>query len=180
MSKIKKILGFTATVVTALCFIYALAVLATQQAETAPKTTAATLQKAEPHIFTVDELLAEANKLRAEKGVPPLTLDPRLNESAQWKADDMAAFHYNAHTKPGETGHNGTQKIFELAGKECRYGSENLNSGSPGHNPFGKVTGWPSSKAHYEAIISPNLDTTGFGIAKDGDISIYVQHFCDL
>ena len=173
MSKIKKILGFTATVVTALCFIYALAVLATQQAETAPKTTATTLQKAEPHIFTVDELLAEANRLRAEKGVKPLTIDPRLNESAQWKAQDMADYDYFGHVRDG---YHGWQKVNELA-PECVAGENIEKEAQPFSSPF---DWWVTSKPHYEAILDVKYDTTGFGVVKNGDEILYVQHFCDL
>jgi uncharacterized protein YkwD len=172
MSKTKKILCFTATVVTALCFIYALAVLATQQAETAPKTTAATLQKAEPHIFTVDELLAEANKLRAEKGVAPLTLDPRLNESAQWKAQDMADYNYFGHVR---NGYHGWQKVNELA-PEC-VAAENIEWSTDFSDPF---SWWITSKPHYEAILDPIYDSTGFGIVNDNGKMLYVEHFCDL
>ena len=131
-------------------------------------------------IYSPQSLLAQANRLRAAKGVAPLKLDERLNQSAQWKADDMKAFNYFGHVKPGETTPNGVMKGLEITGKSCSYMSENLNSGELGNNPFNTVSGWPTSKPHYEAIIASKYDTTGFGSVETNGQVYYVQHFCDL
>ena len=132
------------------------------------------------HIYTPTELLAEANKLRAEKGVAPLTMDERLNASAAWKAQDMAVYGSFGHVKPGETTKNGLVIATTLVKQDCSYVSENINDGNTSHNPFDTISGWPTSKPHYEAIIDAKYDTTGFGAyQKDGKV-YYVEHFCDL
>ncbi len=130
-------------------------------------------------IYTVDELLAEANKLRAEKGVAPLTLDPRLNESAQWKAQDMADYDYFGHVKPGETRNNGTHYYLDKYGStsDCTFVSENIEWSTDFSDPF---SWWITSKPHYEAILDPIYDSTGFGIVNDNGKMLYVEHFCDL
>lgn len=134
------------------------------------------VQQPQTHIYTPEELLAEANKLRAEKGVAPLKLDERLNASAQWKAEDMKQFNYFGHVRDG---YHGYQKASELD-SDCKYISENINSGNLSHNPFDAIHGWPTSKLHYEAIIDTKYDTTGFGIVQNGNDIYYVEHFCDL
>ena len=131
------------------------------------------------HIYTTTELLAEANRLRAEKGVAPLRIDDRLNQSAQWKADDMKEFNYYGHVKPGETGTNGTQKAIDLVNHECMYVSENLDGTLLHESPF-ENEGWISSEPHYKAEINPRYDTTGFASVQVGNQRYYVQHFCDL
>ena len=142
-----------------------------------PQVTVGAVKPVEPKIYTVDELLAEANRLRAEKGVAPLRIDERLNQSAQWKADDMKEFGYFGHVKPGETGTNGTQKAIDLVNHECMYVSENLQWGNNGNSPF---TWWTTSEKHYTALINARYETTGFGYAYVKGMNTYVQHFCDI
>ena len=125
------------------------------------------------HIFTPEELLAEANKLRAEKGVAPLKLDPRLNQSAQWKADDMMASGNFTHVN---NGYHGYQKAEELM-PECYWLSENIAGTDIDKSPF-DIDGWPSSPKHYAAEINPDYDYTGFGVIQKGTSNTYVQHFC--
>mgnify|MGYP000851826311 FL=1 len=87
--------------------------------EATPKPSVAELKKQAffkpraERIYTPEELLAEANRLRAEKGVAPLVIDERLNQSAQWKADDTKEFNYYGHVKPGETRNNGNDIAYE-------------------------------------------------------------------
>lgn len=124
-------------------------------------------------IYSPAALLKEANRLRAEKGVAPLVIDERLNQSAQWKADDMKEFGYFGHVKPGETVNNGAQLIYDKTrqqdgNSECIQASENLQKNSDHLNPF-TGDGWISSKPHYEAIIDTRYETTGFGIVQSGN-----------
>lgn len=127
------------------------------------------------HIFTPEELLAEANKLRAEKGVAPLRLDARLNQSAQWKADDMAQYDYFGHIREG---YHGYQKARELAA-DCKLVGENIEKQSD-DDITSPVDWWKNSKPHFDAMINPANDLTGYGTAVHKGIVIYVQHFCDM
>ena len=129
----------------------------------------------EAHIYTPEELLVEANKLRAEKGVAPLKLDPRLNQSAQWKADDMAVNNYFGHVL---NGYHGYQKIIEQA-PDCTGVGENIEKQdiSKNSSPF---DWWVTSTPHYKAILNSENTTTGFGIRKNGSAVLYVEHFCHI
>lgn len=126
------------------------------------------------HVYTPEELLVEANKLRAEKGVAPLKLDPRLNQSAQWKADDMAQYDYFDHVRDG---YHGYQKAGELS-PDCYIASENIEQQDKNamRTPYIQ---WVTSPPHYAAIVDPESTITGFGIAltKNNRVN-YVQHFC--
>lgn len=141
-----------------------------------PQVTVGAVKPVEPKIYTVDELLAEANRLGAEKGVAPLIIDERLNQSAQWKADDMKEFKYFGHVRDG---YHGYQKVYELTGTECSYASENIEKQGIEYtsSPF---AWWITSKPHYAAIVDSQYEITGFGYALVNGNYTYVQHFCDL
>jgi uncharacterized protein YkwD len=130
---------------------------------------------AQAHVYTPDELLAEANKLRADKGIQPLKLDARLNSSAQLKANDMLQHTYYGHDNPATGGH-GYQLIFDNM-DACKTGSENLNEILPGDDPF---AGWKASPDHYAAEIGQEYDYTGFGYVAFNNKAYYVQHFCNV
>lgn len=132
-------------------------------------TTAQPVQK----VYTPEQLLKEANKLRAEKSVAPLRIDERLNQSAQWKADDMRTYNYLGHVRDG---YHGYMKAGELT-PECLLTSENYEFSNTTASPF---DWWVTSESHYEAIVNSTYDITGFGYALVGDKYTYVQHFCDL
>lgn len=141
---------------------------------TQPSTT--NTQPVKTRVYTTNELLAEANKLRADKGVAPLKLDERLNQSAQWKADDMKKHDYYGHVREG---YRGYEKIRELA-PECGLVGENLAGTFPDGSPF-YDEGWVDSKAHYDAIIDSKYTHTGFGVMTEADgYKVYVQHFCSI
>lgn len=133
----------------------------------------------QPHIYTAQELLSEANKLRAEKGVAPLVLDENLNKSAQWKAQDMADRDYFAHKDPITGKNNGIGYYWSLNTNACSYVSENLETQdiSVRDSPF---VWWITSKPHNDAILDAKYDTTGFGAVNDNGRILYVEHFCDL
>jgi len=129
------------------------------------------------HVYTPEELLVEANKLRAEKGVAPLKLDAKLNESAQWKAQDMADRDYFDHKDPSSGIVNGIGHYWSLKTGKCRYVSENLEE-QRDKSPFSPFARWANSPPHYSAIIDPDNTYTGFGIVNDSGRVLYVQHFC--
>lgn len=135
----------------------------------------ATAKVQTPKIYTEQELLTEVNQLRAAKGVAPLTLDARLSESAQWKAQDMADYDYFDHVRDG---YHGYQKAAGLD-PDCTFASENIEQQGDYYtdSPF---KWWVTSKKHNDALLDARYDTTGFGIVNDNGVLIYVEHFCDL
>lgn len=119
-------------------------------------------------------LLALVNTERAKVHVTPLTEDSRLDASAQYKAQDMVTRNYFAHADPITGKDNGINKIFELTGGLCSYGSENLTDNTVVNDSQHAVDTWVKSKPHYEAMVNPRYTLTGFGIEG----TKVVEHFC--
>lgn len=124
---------------------------------------------------TVNELLRLINDERAKAGVSPLALHPSINSSAQNKSDDMVINDYYAHVNP-KTGVDGW-KTIPSQDLGCVYASENINGGLSSDY---LVDSWMHSTPHKKAILDPKYDLTGFGISKQGNQYLAVQHFCDL
>jgi len=122
---------------------------------------------------TVDELLRLVNAERVKVGVAPLVIDERLNQSAQYKAQDMIDRNYYAHKDP-DTGLNNGLAYAKTIGAPCQiWISENIVMNS--HSSLFAVSEWKNSPPHYKAMIDPRYESTGFGIAGDK----VVEHFCD-
>lgn len=128
------------------------------------------------------EMLRLVNLEREKVGVAPLTLDARLSQSAQMKADDMYYGSYYDHVNP-QTGKHGYTYIFDTTGKLCSHASENLMESTD--NTTGElvtvsseetVRAWMGSKSHREAILNPDYKLTGFGVKGPKT----VEHFCKL
>lgn len=130
--------------------------------------------------LTRENLLRLVNEERAKVGVAPLVIDDMLNESAQWKADDMAANGYFGHVKPGDIEANGIKYLdnLNMSAHRCVHISENLTHRTDGLTMSAtqavEGNGWMSSKPHREAMLDPKYTLTGFGLMPDGA----VEHFC--
>lgn len=126
---------------------------------------------------TIPEMLKLVNEERAKHNAPPLKIDPRLNHSAQLKAEDMHYNEYFGHV--GKNGKHGYDYIYENVNfGECVYVNENIlyDTSGPGFTSKKAIDGWIGSKSHHKEMIDPRYDVTGFG-----QRGIYaVQHFCDL
>lgn len=122
---------------------------------------------------TVQNIFTLVNEERAKVGVPPLMMDPRLNESAQLKADDMSL---NGFSHTNSDGRNGYDFITDKAPGVCSYVSENIVNPGEIFTAEEAVKDWVESPSHYNAMIDPRYEISGIGI-KDQNI---VQHFCDI
>jgi uncharacterized protein YkwD len=122
-------------------------------------------------------LFAATNAARAANGLGPLALDSRLNNSAQMKAEDMAAKDYWAHVAP-----DGTQPwyFFEQAGYSYIRAGENLAYGFSSSQAT--VDGWMNSPSHRENVLGDYVDV-GFGFVNvpdyqsSGNQTIVVAHY---
>lgn len=123
----------------------------------------------EPKPPTVKSLYKRTNQEREKRGIAPLKLDTRLNQSAKMKAEDMQKYDYFDHKNP-LTNKHGYSYIFEIW-SECLHASENLNENSIG-DPIGDLM---TSKPHRAAILDPRYESVGFAIVD----KYVVQHFCD-
>lgn len=109
---------------------------------------------------SLNDLYAATNQARANNGMGPLTLNAKLNNGAQAKANDMIAKNYWSHTAP-----DGTQPwvFFVNAGYTYLRAGENLAYGFD--TSGGVVNGWMNSPGHKANILGAYNDV-GFGIAN--------------
>lgn len=122
-------------------------------------------------------LLSATNTARTANGLAPLTLDSQLNNSAQAKAQDMAAKDYWAHVSP-----DGTEPwyFFNQAGYSYSNAGENLAYGFMSSQAT--VDGWMNSASHRANILGGYYDI-GFGIVNtanyqsSGEQTIVVAHY---
>lgn len=125
---------------------------------------------------TVNEVYSLINLERAKVGVAPLTLDIRLNSSAQRKTDEMITENNYGHVnRAGVHGYS-----YIPAGElKCKTVSENITGATSSQDAVKK---WMESEAHRLALQNPVYDSTGLGVGESkGGYAGYtvVQHFCD-
>lgn len=123
---------------------------------------------------TVDELLRLVNLERQKAGVAALTLDPLLNQSAQYKAAELQVEGWDDSPHVNRSGRHGYDYIGDF-GKRCLIQSENLQENLSQASSVGIVAYWKESPSHYATMIDPRYESTGFGISGQ----MIVQHFCD-
>lgn len=107
-------------------------------------------------------------------------MNPLLNQSAQFKAQDMVDRSYFAHTDPSTGKNNGLDYAMNI-GSRCVWISENFyHGGGDNATTAGAINWWMQSKSHHDAILDPRYESTGFGVAyTNEDTPVSVQHFCD-
>lgn len=160
------------TFVVAILGVSSLAVIGFATAPQAPVVSA--VEEVKPP--TVAELLTLVNAERARVGVAPLVIDERLNQSAQFKSDDMLARDYVSHTDPATGEKNGINRGFQLTGHICVYIGENITLLRSENSSDRAVKNWVGSPKHYAAMINPEHSVTGFGISN----GYITEHFCQL
>lgn len=125
---------------------------------------------------SIDELFKLTNDERSKAGLTLLTLDKRLNASAQMKADEMQRTKVYSHVNPD--GKHGYEYIHEQGIEGCSIGSENILL----YKYFGSSTAkraidsWMESESHRNAILDKKAFSVGFGY--NGKYT--VQHFCEV
>lgn len=104
----------------------------------------------------VQKVLDGTNRLRAEKGLKPLKLDPNLTAYAQVRASEIARQFDHKRLDGGS--------VFE-APRDWSWVGENNHGGSS--TGAGAVESWRNSKGHYENMINPAFEVIGIGLAYD-------------
>lgn len=125
-----------------------------------------TVQQSYPDVLGIsanisnEELLLLTNQKRAEKGLKPLKMNPKLASAAAEKAKYMFAKDFWAHIGP-----DGTTPWFFIrnAQYEYLYAGENLARGYTTAPEV--VDAWMASPSHRENILSPNYSDIGFAVA---------------
>lgn len=114
--------------------------------------------------FSSRRLLTDTNSERAKGGEPALTLNVRLEQAAQAKADDMVSSDYWAHDSPsGRT----PWSFITASGYQYRSAGENLAYGFDGADS--SVAGWMNSSEHRANILNAGFTEVGFGVASSPD-----------
>jgi uncharacterized protein YkwD len=106
-------------------------------------------------------VLAEVNRLRAERGLPPLALDGRLEEAAQAHATDMLARRFYDHVSPDGRGLG--WRVSEH-GYTYRWVAENIAKGV--FEPAEVVRRWMLSDGHRRNILDPHPVHAGIGVVR--------------
>jgi uncharacterized protein YkwD len=114
------------------------------------------------------QMLKAINAQRAQFGAPPLTLDARLNASAQEHSQRMADANVMAHQLPGEP--DPGQRITN-AGYHFSWWAENIEAGLPTADQA--AAAWfnetPPNDGHRKNNLNPQLVNIGVGhVYKEG------------
>lgn len=113
---------------------------------------------------SVSGLLQETNEERAGGGLENLSLNSKLNNAAQTKANDMASRDYWSHNTPEG---NPPWVFFTNAGYDYSSAGENLAYGFD--NSSDTVVGWMNSPGHKANIMNTSYQEVGFGIANSAN-----------
>lgn len=127
---------------------------------------------------SISSLLQETNIQRSDNGQPALSLNSKLSQAAQAKANDMAKRDYWSHTTP-----DGEQpwQFITAAGYDYTSAAENLAYGFDSSS--GTVSGWMNSAGHRANLLNNTYSDVGFGIANapdyqgDGEETIVVAMY---
>lgn len=123
----------------------------------------------------INEILRITNSYREEGGLEPFTLNTKLTEIANVRAEELAWSGKHSHYRP-----DGSHcfSIFRENGFNSGLAGENIGWGFA--SPEAVCQAWKDSPTHYENIMNPQFTQIGIGVAADADPSsnlCWVQHF---
>ena len=109
------------------------------------------------------DIIDRTNALRRENGVSALTVNDKLMQAAQVRADEMAAHTVYSHTRPDG-------RKFNTA-TDCPYMAENIHRIadwvlSDQTLAERAVADWSASTTHNKNMVNPKLSEIGVGLAK--------------
>lgn len=110
---------------------------------------------------SISGLVEETNAERSGNGLGALTLNNKLSQAAQAKANDMAARNYWSHNTPEGSP---PWTFFASAGYDYTAAGENLAYGFD--NSDATVVAWMNSPGHRANIMNGDFKEVGFGIAN--------------
>lgn len=106
-------------------------------------------------------LLNGTNQRRAAVGQSALTINDKLTQAAQAKANDMISRNYWSHNTPDGTP---PWAFITNAGYSYSRAGENLACGFDDSPSV--ITGWYNSPSHRDNMLTPQYTDVGFGIAN--------------
>lgn len=114
--------------------------------------------------ITQDRLVTLINQARQKNNLSPVSLNITLNETADFKVNDMLANGYFEHTSPaGAT----PWSWFKKAGYNYAYAGENLAINFAETDDV--FSAWMNSPAHRDNILNPNFNEIGLAV-KNGSL----------
>ncbi len=128
--------------------------------------------------MSIQGLLQYTNSQRASNGLGSLTINSKLNTSAQAKANNMVSRDYWAHNTP-----DGDEPwvFIDATGYQYQKAGENLAYGFT--NSEATVIGWMNSPTHRANILDQTYNEVGFGFlnadnfVQTGQETIVVAHY---
>jgi|GEM_PF-4851829 len=187
-------LFLTLTVSVFVCILLAIGYLIGQHANLSPRPVASNVTKTDksnslltPTVNTSDidiyQLWALVNEQRTSAGLSALSLNPKLNQSASAKCDDMVTKNYWSHNDPAG---NTPWHFFTDAGVQYIHLAENLGEGF--HSSQATIDAWMKSDEHKANILDPRFTDVGYAVCKsDHFVQNYgqpalliVQHFAQV
>ena len=119
------------------------------------------------------EVLKLVNTERAKQKLEALTLDTKLNNVAQLKAEDMRNNNYFDHNSPT---YGSPFDLMRSQGVNYRSAGENIAAGQTSAQQV--MRDWMNSSGHRANIMNPNYTKLGVGYATGGNMKFYwVQEF---
>lgn len=126
--------------------------------------------------ITISKVLSQTNNERAKIGLPELTFNSTLSQSAMLKANDMFANNYWAHTSPQN---KSPWDFFKTAGYEYSVAGENLAKDF--YDTESLMRAWMNSPTHRENIVKDKYQEIGIavvnGVLGGVKTTLVVQHF---
>lgn len=126
--------------------------------------------------ITPGNIVSLTNETRHNLALPELTVDSKLSQAAQAKAEDMFLNGYFAHTSPSGTT---PWYWFRTFGYDYRSAGENLAAHFTEAEDV--EAGWMASPTHRENIVSDRYNEIGVGVAQgvfeDYQTTFVVQMF---
>ena len=118
------------------------------------------------------ELVAMTNQIRAQNGLPPLSVELPLIWAAQVHANEQAALNRLSHT--GRFGDAG-QRIAgqRVTRQDYRWSAWGDNVASAAPDAASVLTGWMNSPGHRATILNPSYTDIGVGLAYSSNGTPY-------
>jgi uncharacterized protein YkwD len=126
----------------------------------------------DPALASLEALLFDSiNRVREQEGLVPLRRDPRIDAVARAHSQDMAERGYFSHDTP--EGLNPVDRLQRAGVTAMTLAGENVGLTSRNDPNREIVDGWLASPVHRRNLLMPAFNTTGVGIARAPDGTLY-------
>lgn len=111
--------------------------------------------------LNVDEVINQTNNQRQANGLTPLSVDSKLAEGANAKAQDMLRYDYWAHVSP-----SGVQPWYFFTNSGYSYSTAGENLARNFDSTSSVVNGWMNSAEHRNNILSSTYSDIGVAVVN--------------